>query len=102
MLIYINDKRTVTGYNTCLTSIEAQRYVDGRTAFWINVEEMPECENGYEVYLDTDEILKTRTKDEKKVLPTTEDLLNNQYTMMMAIADLYETITPSAAEGGIE
>lgn len=102
MLVYINEKRTVTGYNTCLTSIEAQRYVDGRTAFWINVEEMPECENGYEVYLDTDETLKTRAKDEKKVLPTTEDLLNNQYTMMMAIADLYEAINAGAGEGGTE
>ena len=90
MLIYINDKRTVTGYNTCLTSIEAQKYVDGRTAFWINVEEMPECENGYEVYLDTDNVLKTRAKESKEEIPTLADLYNNQIILMSAIADLYE------------
>ena len=102
MLVYINENRTVTGYNTCFTRDEAQRYVNGRTAFWINEEEIPECEKGYEVYLDTDGTLKARVKDEKKVLPTTEDLLNNQYTMMMAIADLYEAISAGAEEGGTE
>ena len=90
MLIYINDKRTVTGYNTCLTSIEAQRYVDGRTAFWVNSDVFPDCAQGYEVYLDTDNVLKTRAKESKEEIPTLADLYNNQIILMSAIADLYE------------
>lgn len=96
MLIYINGKRTVTGYNMCLTSTEAQRYINGRTAFWVNAEVFPECAEGYEAYLDTDGTLKTRAKEEEAELPTIEDLYNNQMILMGAIAELYE------AQGGGE
>ena len=90
MLVYINEKRAVTGYNMCLTSTEAQRYTDGKTAFWVNAEVFPECAPGYEIYLDADGTLKTRAKEEEPEIPTIEDLYNNQMILMGAIADLYE------------
>lgn len=86
MIVYLDDNRTVIAYNKYIPEDLVGNYTDGVSAVWIDTDIMPDCEDGYEIYLDTDNTLQVRLCEPKpkpitqldRIEANTQSILTNE------------------------
>lgn len=96
MLIYINDNRKITAYNTIISKVESQKYLQENKCIWIDEEiDYTQQKEGYQTVMYLNENNTIRYEFEKPEIiepePTQLDRIEEQQLIIMtAQADQYE------------
>ena len=96
MLIYINDNRKITAYNTIISKVESQKYLQENKCIWIDEEiDYTQQKEGYQTVMYLNENNTIRYEFEKPEIiepePTQLDIIQEQQLIIMtAQADQYE------------
>ena len=97
MLVYINENKKITGYNTIISKSESQKYLEENYCIWIDDEiHYPEPKEGYLIvmYLNEDKTIRYEYELPEPLpepKPTQLDIIQEQQLIIMtAQADQYE------------
>ncbi len=96
MLVYINENRKVTAYNTIISKSESQKYLQENYCIWIDEEiDYTQSKEGYQTVMYLNENNTIRYEFEKPEIiepePTQLDIIQEQQLIIMtAQADQYE------------
>lgn len=96
MLVYINENRKITAYNTIISKSESQKYLQENYCIWIDEEiDYTQSKDGYQTVMYLNENNTIRYEFEKPEIiepePTQLDIIQEQQLIIMtAQADQYE------------
>lgn len=96
MLIYINENKKITGYNTIISKSESQKYLQENYCIWIDEEiDYTQSKEGYQtvMYLNENNTIQYEFEKTVNIKPEPsqlDEIQEQQIIIMTAQADQYE------------